>query len=194
MVSKLLLEVGELLGQQRDASEPLGEALREHYRQIEAGLGLHKPPAEYGAFPTDPYSHTPAFAGVQQPGMTGQVKEDLISRFGELGVRVEDGCVHFTPSYLAREEFSTGRQEWTFSTGRQLRTETLPPGSLAFCLCGVPVVYRIAKHAKIQLQLVDDAIITFEETGLDPSWSRSLFDRDGQILKIEVDLPELTPQ
>ena len=45
----------------------------------------------YGAFPTDPYSHTPAGKGAQQPGMTGQVKEDVISRFGELGVEVKNG-------------------------------------------------------------------------------------------------------
>ncbi len=38
----------------------------------------------YGAIPTDPYSHTPGFAGAQQPGMTGPVKED-ICRLGELG-------------------------------------------------------------------------------------------------------------
>ena len=37
--------------------------------------------------PTDPYSHTPGFAGVQQPGMTGQVKEEILTRWGELGLR-----------------------------------------------------------------------------------------------------------
>ena len=33
-------------------------------------------------------TRTPRAAGAQQPGMTGQVKEDLLCRFGELGVRV----------------------------------------------------------------------------------------------------------
>ncbi|CAN0044150.1 unnamed protein product, partial [Discosporangium mesarthrocarpum] len=42
------------------------------------------------AFPTDPYSHTNRH-GAQQPGMTGQVKEEIVTRFGELGVRIEGG-------------------------------------------------------------------------------------------------------
>src|ERR1039458_5021052 len=45
--------------------------------------------------PTDPYSHTPSFAGAQQPGMTGQVKEDLIARLGEMGVALEGGRLAF---------------------------------------------------------------------------------------------------
>ena len=64
------------------------EDLLEHYYEINEGIGVHKSPALYGAFPTDPYSHTPAGKGAQQPGMTGQVKEDILSRFGELGVFV----------------------------------------------------------------------------------------------------------
>ena len=66
---------------------------------------MHKPPTLYGAFPTDPYSHTPEGKGAQQPGMTGQVKEDIISRFGELGVFVEDGTLLFDPCMLRKEEF-----------------------------------------------------------------------------------------
>ncbi len=190
MVSKLLLEVGDLLHAEGGADDAIHEGLLGHYRQIEAGLGLHKSPAEYGAFPTDPYSHTPAFAGVQQPGMTGQVKEDVISRFRELGVRVEDGCVHFAPTYLDRAEFDAAAREWTFSTGGETRTETLPPDSLAFCLCGVPVVYRITKQASIRLHATETKVISLEGSHLDPSWSRCLFDRNGELRKIEVDVPE----
>jgi hypothetical protein len=56
--------------------------LKEHYYEIKAGIGLYKSPELYGAFPTDAYSHSPGNAGVKQPGMTGQVKEDIISRMG----------------------------------------------------------------------------------------------------------------
>ena len=59
----------------------------DHYFEINAGIGAHKSPELYGAFPTDPYSHTPGGKGAQQPGMTGQVKEDILCRFGELGVQ-----------------------------------------------------------------------------------------------------------
>jgi len=37
-----------------------------------AGSAFNKTPAEYGAFPTDPYSHTPGHGGASQPGMTGR--------------------------------------------------------------------------------------------------------------------------
>ena len=79
MVSKLLLAVGEVL-QRTELTDKAVSRLLSHYLEIREGIGSHKRPDEYGAFPFDPYSHTPSMAGVQQPGMTGQVKEDIISR------------------------------------------------------------------------------------------------------------------
>ena len=38
--------------------------------------------------------------GAKQPGMTGQVKEEILTRFGELGVRVEEGAIVFEPALL----------------------------------------------------------------------------------------------
>jgi hypothetical protein len=32
--------------------------LAKHYDEIGDGIGVHKTPEVYGAFPTDPYSHT----------------------------------------------------------------------------------------------------------------------------------------
>ncbi len=37
--------------------------------------------------------------------MTGQVKEEILTRFGELGVRVEAGAVRFAPVLLHAREF-----------------------------------------------------------------------------------------
>ena len=86
-------------------SETLIGKLLEHYYEISEGIGVHKSPTLYGAFPTDPYSHTPANKGAQQPGMTGQVKEDILSRFGELGVYVNNGKLLFNPRLLRVDEF-----------------------------------------------------------------------------------------
>ena len=118
MVSKLLLAVGENI--QREADEnpsPQGKVLGRlvsHYFAIREGIGSHKNPAEYGAFPFDPYSHTPSMAGAQQPGMTGQVKEDIISRWFELGVSVRDGQVTFAPTMLRDEDFKDGELRFTY--------------------------------------------------------------------------------
>jgi hypothetical protein len=81
------------------------DKLKEHYYEIKAGIGLYKSPELYGAFPTDAYSHSPGNAGVKQPGMTGQVKEDIISRMGELGVRVNDGEIVFDTNLINQNEF-----------------------------------------------------------------------------------------
>lgn len=118
MVSKLLLAVGENI--QREADEnpsPQGKVLGRlvsHYFAIREGIGSHKNPAEYGAFPFDPYSHTPSMAGAQQPGMTGQVKEDIISRWFELGVSVRDGQITFCPTMLRDEDFKDGELRFTY--------------------------------------------------------------------------------
>ena len=61
----------------------------DHYFEILAGIGAHKSPELYGAFPTDPYSHTPGGKGAQQPGMTGQVKEDLSADSASLVYRLK---------------------------------------------------------------------------------------------------------
>ena len=42
--------------------------LDRHYNAIRDGLGFRKTARAYGAFPTAPYSHSPAHAGAQQPG------------------------------------------------------------------------------------------------------------------------------
>ena len=74
-------------------------ALAARYYQIRGGLGFNKSAVEYGAVPLDPYSHTPRHAGAQQPGMTGQVKEEILCRWGELGIHVEAGALRFVPRY-----------------------------------------------------------------------------------------------
>ena len=98
-VSKLLLAVRERCDEAPDPE------LERVYDDVRLGLGTHKSPGVYGAFPTDPYSHTPSFAGAQQPGMTGQVKEDWLARMAELGVSVREGCLHLGPSRAAAIAF-----------------------------------------------------------------------------------------
>ena len=100
MVSKFLLSVQETslkAIEDEKSAETIGRLL-EHYYEINEGIGVHKSPELYGAFPTDPYSHTPAGKGAQQPGMTGQVKEDILCRFGELGVFINQGQLSFNPT------------------------------------------------------------------------------------------------
>ena len=150
---------------------------------------MHASPDYYGAFPTDPYSHTPGFNGVQQPGMTGQVKEDIITRFFELGLLVRDGQIAFSPVLLKREEFTGGPESWRHAQDTGVSEETIEAGSLAFTLCGVPVIYRIAEQARVKVISAEGATEDFEGNRLGQRQSRSLFLRDGKIRRIEVDVP-----
>ncbi|MBQ3673856.1 MAG: hypothetical protein II928_05230 [Paludibacteraceae bacterium] len=134
MVSKLLLAVGENMKQNALSLEngPTLARIRQHYDSIREGIGSHKQPSEYGAFPFDPYSHTPTMAGVQQPGMTGQVKEDIISRWFELGVSVQNGQITFRPIMLTEKDFKDGELRFTYCGteivySRKLKGESQKP-------------------------------------------------------------------
>jgi hypothetical protein len=107
MVAKLLLAVQERVFEASDDNAPELPALLAYYRRVRNGLGYKKTTAEYGAFPADPYSHTPSQGGAQQPGMTGQVKEEIITRWGELGIRFESGLIRFDPVLLDPSEIPT---------------------------------------------------------------------------------------
>jgi hypothetical protein len=116
MVAKLLLAVQEVVhrAEREGAPASVRDELAGMYYRIRAGLGYEKSVAEYGAFPTDPYSHTPAGGGAKQPGMTGQVKEEILTRLGELGVRVADGAVRFRPLLLREGEFLDRPAEYAY--------------------------------------------------------------------------------
>jgi hypothetical protein len=194
MVSKLLLAVQEITLRAAREGQPASvlQSLAKTYYQIRAGLGFEKTVAEYGAFPTDPYSHTPAHAGAQQPGMTGQVKEEIITRFGELGVNVDEGILSFRPVLLRREEFrgDTGRYRYYDLAGRP-RSIDLPAESLAFSFCQVPIIYKLIKdEAWIRVTTSDGTTSAIDGHRLDGALSRSLFDRSGHISRIEVGVPE----
>ncbi|MFO7755743.1 MAG: hypothetical protein R6V34_07160 [Bacteroidales bacterium] len=177
MVSKLLLTAGEyVVRADREGCDMdiTGRLARLYYR-LRSGIGADKQPSEYGAFPVDPYSHTPSMMGAQQPGMTGQVKEDIISRQIELGIRVDDGCLSFRPLLLRRKEFADDEY------GR---------GSLRFTCCHTPVRYLTGTNESLQVMLSDGQNIDYEDLSLDKKMSRELFMRTGLVERIDVTLPE----
>lgn len=191
MVSKLQLAVMEccLKAIQDGEHEELVGKLLAHYYEINEGIGVHKSPTLYGAFPTDPYSHTPANKGVQQPGMTGQVKEDIISRFGELGVFVKEGCLSFNPCMLRKSEFLTEGQVFSYVDVHG-KTIQFPIGesSLCFSYCQVPVVYEICDKSSIHVSYDTGLKTVHERLHLDKETSRKIFNRTGEVSRLVVHL------
>ena len=120
--------------------------------------------------------------------MTGQVKEEIITRFGELGVVVQGGLVSFDPVILRRNEFLNvgGIFEYYDIEGGSQAVET-PRGSLAFTYCQVPVIYQMTGE-KVWLEVTspDGQRIRREGNSLDPDESSALFDRIGTISRIDV--------
>jgi hypothetical protein len=103
---------------------------------VREGLGYRKPAHEYGAFPADPYSHTPGEGGAQQPGMTGQVKEEILTRWGELGLRVRGGRARFDPVLLDAAELPVG-------------------GALTFTWARVPCTWRRGDKTRLRVRTQD---------------------------------------
>jgi hypothetical protein len=118
---------------------------------VRDGLGYRKDAAAWGAFPADPYSHTPGEGGAQQPGMTGQVKEEILTRWGELGLRMRGGRVHFNPVLLDAAELPEA-------------------GALSFTWARVPYSYRHGHATQLRVLGVQGWIhcpdLSFDPTGV----------------------------
>ena len=70
--------------------------------------------------------------------------------------------------------------------GRRLRIE-LPPGSLAFTYCQVPVIYRLGPRRRLVVTEHGGRTVELEGDTLDADRSAALFDRSGQLERIEVE-------
>ena len=100
-------------------------------------------------------------AGAQQPGMTGQVKEDIISRFFELGVSVRDGQISFHPTMLTDADFVNGELHFTY--------------------CGTEIIYKHNSLPFREGQGVGPITLSVED-------SKHIFARDGKINRLIIEL------
>ena len=101
--------------------------------------------------------------------MTGQVKEEVLTRWGELGLDIVNGCAAFSPVILKKSEF--------FNDGQAA-------GSLSFTWCGVPVTYKLTNDSSsitVNGKHRNGTILTAEETA-------NLFARNGKIKEIVVEV------
>jgi hypothetical protein len=188
MVAKLLLAVQETHHRTpRGTAE--SERLAAAYDEIRNGLGFTKTSRTYGAFPTDPYSHSPGHAGAQQPGMTGQVKEELLTRMGELGIQIEGGRVHFDPILLKRAEFINQPHEFeTINLAGHSQLWNLGAHTLGFTLFQIPICYRIGTAPSIEVEMSDATVRHIDGKALPEQESAHLFARNGKIHRISVTL------
>jgi hypothetical protein len=189
MVSKLLLAVQETYFQAVSEKAPtkICRGLAQAYADIRNGLGDAKSPEIYGAFPMDPYSHTPAQSGARQPGLTGQVKEDILCRWGELGVKVDQGRILIEPLLLRKEEFLDKPQEFIYcDAAGQDRRCLLPAKSIGFTLCQTLFVYELGEKDSLTIVWKNGMKRVHAKTEIDTASSRAIFQRTGMIERLEV--------
>jgi hypothetical protein len=191
MVSKLLLAVQEnfFAAREKGCDEATCRRLGNQYYRIRSGIGFNKTPAQYGAFPMDPYSHTPQHMGAQQPGMTGQVKEEMLARLGELGLRVSGGAVTFEPALLRVREFVTTPLTLRYlDVNGQWCEQQVPALGLAFTWCQVPLLYRIDDTVEptVTVYLEDGNRQVLPNLELPAGLASELFQRSGKIKQIEL--------
>jgi hypothetical protein len=187
MVSKLLLATQETAFRFKDEAE--GPELIRHYLDIRGGLGFKKTPAAYGAFPADPYSHTPKGQGARQPGMTGMVKETILARQAELGWTVTDGRLAFNPWLFDPQELLAAPAAFSYLdvNGKSQHLE-LQAGSLAFTICGAPVVILRGDPSGIRIHYSDGTDKKIDDLVLDETDSRHIFLRDDQIKSLLINI------
>lgn len=185
MVSKLVLAAEEVAAKCTDSS--LQNKLIDAFEKTKYGIGVHKHPEVYGAIPTDPYSHTPANKGAQQPGMTGQVKEDVISRFIELGIRVVDGKLTFDTSLIQDDEFLKSEKEFSFyDLNQQWKTMKVNKGALAYTYCQIPVLINSKTGTQIELKFTNGTSEIINGLTLSQVQTAGIFGRLGNIESIQI--------
>ena len=187
MVSKLLLTTQEnyLKAIRSGASDEIASTIKAAYQDIRSGLGFNKSPDEYGAFPTDPYSHSPADQGAKQPGMTGQVKEEILTRLREMGIFVENGLIVFNPILIRRKELITQASQFNYiNVNGQPKIIDLPSDSCACTFCQVPIVIKAGERQFITLHWDDGHTEEIEGCILDQIISHHIFRRDKVIQQI----------
>ena len=167
MVSKLLLAVQENFFAAVEAGDAAAKDLGTRYYKIRDGLSFNKTPELYGAFPVDPYSHTPSGQGAKQPGMTGQVKEEVITRWGELGMTINKGKLKINPALLLGKEFDAD-------------------GKLSFTRFGVPFEYELSSGGEVKISVDSNS---FGEE-LNEILSYELFERKGKVKRVKVEIPK----
>jgi hypothetical protein len=182
MVSKLLLAVQETVLRASDRGAPAEqvETLLSYYRRVRDGLGFRKSPREFGAVPFEPYSHTPWGMGAQQPGMTGQVKEGVLARFGEVGVRLADGTIRFDATLIDPSECLGGEAALALSA------DPVPAGAIGCTVCGVPVTVRFGDADQITITDAKGSARTIDSRDLPSADAASVFARSGEIGSIGV--------
>jgi hypothetical protein len=122
--------------------------------------------------------------------MTGQVKEELLTRLGEFGLEVEGGRIRFAPELLPAEEIleEPGQLDYLDLAGQPASIE-VPAGAVAFLFCQVPIVYRFDTETAEVTVMRGESTERIPGHTLPADLSADIFRRTGAITAILVGFP-----
>ena len=125
--------------------------------------------------------------------MTGQVKEELLTRRAELGVHVRSGRLQFEQVHrLANGEFLNKEGELKYLALDGTETSLpLPAGSLALTVCQTPIVChkpQAGTPGHIRVKRAGGNTDSIAGSCLDEATSRHIFSRDGSVVQVEIHL------
>ena len=172
--AKLALAILELAVACRH-NRPKAQTVYQKYREVTRQFLYRKDSMACQAIPIEPYSHSSFDGKSQQPGMTGQVKEAVLMRRGELGVIVDNGCLQFDPWFVAPAELDG-------------------EGCLSFSVCGIPVRYMPSDldHDYVDIHYSGKGKESIPGHMLPEGISRDVFFRRDDIMGIDVRYGRLT--
>jgi hypothetical protein len=121
--------------------------------------------------------------------MTGQVKEDILSRFGELGVFVNEGKLLFNPRLLRKEEFLKEPEIFTYvDIDNEVKEIQIAKDSLCFTYCQIPIIYKLSEKEALKVEFYQGPSLEFTDLNIDMDTSKKVFERTGEINRIIVSI------
>jgi hypothetical protein len=119
--------------------------------------------------------------------MTGQVKEDYISRMRELGVHIREGEIVFRFSLMNPGELLHQERIFEYFNPAGVKQHiTLKQGQLGFTFCQVPIVYSISREDKIVLTYAGGEQVLIASHTIGKEMSSMIFQRTGDVIQVEV--------
>ena len=123
--------------------------------------------------------------------MTGQVKEDILTRMAELGVQTQNGQLVFKPYLLHKKEFlSEDRNAHFVLLNGKSNTLQLYKNSLAFTVCQVLVVYVVSESNHIEVVYTNDTAERLDSLALSKEISNKIFNRTNTVKEVKVFITE----
>ena len=120
--------------------------------------------------------------------MTGQVKEEIITRMGELGCSLKNGTLVFQIELLKLSEFL--KKDAVFSyvdINHNFCEYVLKPDQLGFTYCQVPIIYQLSEQdCNISVSFKNQTTENISGNILPSEISNKLFSRSGEIKEIKV--------